>query len=803
MFMTKIFNYNELYIIHNMKKILFLAVLLIFFIGINVSFAEDLNGTDLEISDNTTSSDGNLQASVPADGVLKSTGANTIDIASTIKASDVSKYYKSSTPYKATFYKSNGKALANVKVKVTVGNKVYTPKTDAKGKVKLSINLKPGNYRVTAKNPSTNYELTTNFKILSTIQSGDLTKVFNNTMKFKAKFYKDNGQPLANKKVKYRFKNSVVSKKTNRHGEIYVSMKSLKKGKYKIILYHPDGLKKTFKIKVVKSAKTRMSCPHYTILKGSSRTVKVKVTDQFGYKVPSRYVVKAKFNGKTYKSKTNRNGIAKFKVTPTKKGIHSITFKFIAKKYYKSSKMTKKVYVVPSKNVRFTVKSSTSSFGKGAHTPFKLLLTSGNVPIIKKTVKFKVAGKTYYKTTDNTGRVSLPIDLNIGKYTIRYSIVKDSAVDAKSGHSKITVKQRTATNMTVIGETEVYRGLNEFKVLLKDKNNNALAGKTVKATIKSQTYSATTNSKGYAKFSVIVPLGDYDISFRFEASRDNDYAPSSSKASINATHKVINGYGYWLKQEQFESVTYDNLISLANQGVTDIFLNSKSVNAFGKDRIEEWIGNVTGLGMKVHFWIQIFRNDTGWIDAMVDGKVNTGFYTQKINEIKELSQIKGISGINLDYIRFRNKAYKTPGATDAINKFVHDATDAIRKINRELVISADLMAKMENANRHYAQDYSFFSQYMDVVIPMIYKGNAGQPATWITSTTKWYVENSKGAIVWAGLQTYKSDDDITILPINEMYDDAAAAIKGGADGLVLFRWGLTNYIDFDQYEGEN
>lgn len=783
-----------------MKKILFLTIIFIFFIGLNVSFAEDLNGTDLEISDNSTSSDVNLQADISSGEVLKSTNVKTIDKTLTVKASDVSKYYKSSTPYKATFYKSNGKALANTKVKITIKNKVYTPKTDSKGKVKISFNLKPGNYKVTAKNPSTNFQITTNYKILSTIKSSDLTKVCNNSKKFKVKFYKNDGRALANKKVKYKFNNTIIAKKTNRHGEIYIPLKNLKKGKYKIKLYHPDGLKKTFKIKVVKSAKTVLHGSNYEFLKGSSNTVKVKVKDQFGYKVPSGYMVKAKFNGKIYKAKTNKKGIAKFKLTPKKKGIHSITFKFVAKKYYKSSKLTKKIYVIPSKNVKFTVKSSTSTFGQGAHTPFRLLLTSGDVPIIKKAVKFSVGGKNYLRITDYKGMVSLPIDLDIGRYTLKYSVDKDSLINAKSGHSKIKVKERTATNITIIGETDIYRGLNEFKVLLKDNMNNTLAGKTLKATVISKTYSATTNSKGYATFKIIAPLGNYDVSFRFEASGDNDYAPSSDNVIINATHKVMHGYGYWLKMEQFESVTYDNLTSLAMQGVTDIFLNSKSVYAFGKDRIEEWIGNVTGLGMKVHFWVQIFRNDAGWINAMVDGKINTGYYTEKINEIKELSQIKGISGINLDYIRFKNKAYKTPGATDAINRFVHDATDAIRKVNRELVISADLISRMEKTNHYYAQDYSFISQYMDVVIPMIYKGNAGQPSSWITSTTKWYIENSKGAIVWAGLQTYRSDDDITILPMNEMNDDAAAAINGNAEGLVLFRWGLTNYIDFNEYK---
>ena len=104
---------------------------------------------------------------------------------------------------------------------------------------------------------------------------------------------------------------------------------------------------------------------------------------------------------------------------------------------------------------------------------------------------------------------------------------------------------------------------------------------------------------------------------------------------------------------------------------------------------------------------------------------------------------------------------------------------------------------MDKNEYYYGQDFSYISQYMDVVIPMVYKGNAGKSTSWITSTTDWYVSNSKGAVIWSGLQTYKSDSDITVLSLNEMNKDAKAAINGGASGLVLFRWGLTSYIDFN------
>lgn len=769
-----------------MKKIYLFLIVLTFFICINFAFAGEVNCTDLESVDeiplkstpNSTSE------------VLESSSSHESD---TIKSGDVAKYYKSSTPYKATFTDSEGNALANKNVKISVKNKVYKLKTDNNGKVKLKLNLKPGNYKVIASNPVTGYKLTTNFKVLSNIKSSDLTKVYKNKKQFKAKFLKSNGKALAHKKVKYNLNGKMHAVKTNRNGDIFVSLKKLKKGSYKIKLYHPNGLKKTNKIKVVKSAKTKLVSNDYTFLKSSSKVIKVRLLDQYGYHV-SGQLIKASVNGKTYKVKTNGNGIAKIKLKPMNNGVYSIKFKFKHKGYYKSSKLTKKVYVIPSKNPSFTVKSTTT-FGKGANTPFKLQLTSGNVPLIKKTVTFKVDNKSYRCISDYEGMVSLPIDLEIGNYTIHYSVNKDSLINSKSSKSDITVKPRINTSITWLSNTSVYQGLRNYQVLLKDFANNTLSGKTVKLTVKSTVYSSITNSSGIAVFDAITPAGIYNVSFSF--SGDNDYEDISNNTQINATYKVINGYGYWLKREQFESVTFDNLRHLAETGVTDIFLNSDSVAAFGKDRIESWIANVTDMGMRVHFWFTVFYSKDVWTKAISNGKINYEYFSKKINELRQLCQIKGVAGINLDYIRFNYNAYKIPGSTNAINKFVKMATAAIRDVNEELIISSDIIAKFDKGQYFYGQDYAFISKYMDVIMPMVYKGNAGKSTSWVTSTTKWYVERSNGAIVWAGLQTYKSDSNLALLSMKELTGDAKAAINGGASGLVLFRWGLTNFIDFD------
>lgn len=67
---------------------------------------------------------------------------------------------------------------------------------------------------------------------------------------------------------------------------------------------------------------------------------------------------------------------------------------------------------------------------------------------------------------------------------------------------------------------------------------------------------------------------------------------------------------------------------------------------------------------------------------------------------------------------------------------------------------------------------------------------------WIKKTTKAFVKTSKGSLIWSGLQTDKSDSNINKLSYKSLFKDAKYAKAGGAKGVVLFRWGLTKYINF-------
>jgi hypothetical protein len=747
------------------------------------SSSNDSLGSDSGVADLSTSDSGAV-----GDSNVSSTK---IDVSKTITAKDVTKYYKGSTQYSATFLDAYGNPLANTDVKITVNGVSYTKKTNANGVASLAVNLKPGTYKVVAVNPETGYSLTRNFKILSTITAKDISKVYTDGRKFTAKFYNSNGKALAKKTVKFKINGKTYKVKTNSKGVASLSLKTLKKGTYKIISYNTDGLTKTNTVKVVKSAATSLTTNYYTFFKKDTKKIKVRLLNKFGYAPGKGKVINFKINGKKYTAKTNANGYAKLKLPSLSAGSYVVKYSFAGTKLYKKSSAKNYVAVITTKNPTFTVKSTTS-FGYGANTPFKVALTAGKVPLAKRTVTFTLNGKTYTKTTNGNGIASLPIKLAIGKYTISYKNKAESKVKSITGSKAITVKQRTPTTVTWKSGTSFYQGAQTYKVLLKNSNSKALASKTVKLTVNGKTYTAKTSSSGYATFNVNVGVGTFTVTYKFAG--DNDYAPSSGSTKVSVAKRPASskGYGYWVFGSDMKKV---NLNTLASQGTTDLFLNFYAIQAHGQSAVESWIASANKLGMRVHIWMQAFY-DGDWINPVKNGAPNQAFFNQKIAEAKKYAKIKGVAGVHIDYLRYPGNAYKTSGGTAAINEFVKQITSAVHGVNSNLIVSCAIMPETTDNKYYYGQDMAVISKYMDVVIPMIYKGNYESGTSWIKSTTKWFVDNSKGAQVWAGLQGYYSDSNVVNLPSSEIKGDSQAAINGGATGVIIFRWGVTNFVNF-------
>lgn len=277
----------------------------------------------------------------------------------------------------------------------------------------------------------------------------------------------------------------------------------------------------------------------------------------------------------------------------------------------------------------------------------------------------------------------------------------------------------------------------------------------------------------------------------------NKYTPTYVKSS--QIKKASNNNAIWVQSKSFDSV---NFSTLANAGIGNIFLHEYAFTQYGKTAVTNWMKSANSYGIKIHIWIQTFYENGKWVNP-IDTKTKTynqDYFNKLLTKIKTYSKMSYVSGIHLDYLRYPGTAYKysySNGMTGdkAITEFTRQAAKTMKSCNSNLILSAAVMPETNSNTKYYGQNIPVLGKYLDVISPMIYKGNYGKNSSWITATTNWFVKNSGGAKIWGGIQTYKSDKNLEILSTSDLRTDSKAVMQGGAAGVALFRWGLTNFIN--------
>lgn len=468
--------------------------------------------------------------------------SGSLNILTTIKAADISKYYKGSKSYQATFLDSQGNALKNKKVTISVNGKKYTKTTNANGVASVPINLKPGNYKVTATNPSTGYQLTTNFKILSTVTASNLKKVKGDSKKFVAKFYKSNGKALAKQKVKVKIKGKTYKYKTNSKGQVSLSFNNFKKGTYKVICYNKDGLSKSSTVQIFNKASTKISMGVYTFLEDETKEIKIRFSTALDDNSKAGKKISIYVDGETYYRTTDSNGEISLRLSSLDYAdLFEVECYYNGNKFFSPSYTTGYVTVLDSSDTDLEVVTESLSFGSFAGTPLQVALTAGDgIPLVKRTVCFTVNGKDYNAVTDYWGIASFPVKLDVGTYTVNFKSFEDSRVKASSGSCNITVFKRTATKLSFEFGSTIKDSAYTLKVRLTDSNGNPVKYQDVELTFNGETQTETTNSKGYATFYASISLGKYKVSAKFKGS--NQYTSSSASKTVKVTlSKYKNG----------------------------------------------------------------------------------------------------------------------------------------------------------------------------------------------------------------------------------------------------------------------
>ncbi|MDR0913425.1 MAG: putative glycoside hydrolase [Methanobrevibacter sp.] len=258
----------------------------------------------------------------------------------------------------------------------------------------------------------------------------------------------------------------------------------------------------------------------------------------------------------------------------------------------------------------------------------------------------------------------------------------------------------------------------------------------------------------------------------------------------------------WVKGDNMYDV---NLDILSKNSFENVFLHSSAVDKYGSKEVEKWIKEANDKGIKVHIWVQCFYESGSWVNPIntTEKDFNYQFFDKKIAKIQEYAEIPGVSGIQLDYIRYFGNAYKydiysddNPEITpsNAITKFVSMVND---KIPDNITLSATVMPERDGIN-YYGQDIEDLSWYVDVIVPMAYSGNYGQNSTWIKETTEYFKKEALWANVCIGIQNYGSDNNQSSLSPKHLKENCQAALDGGADGIGIFTWELMKWFNLNK-----
>ncbi len=183
---------------------------------------------------------------------------NSLVINPTIIAPDFTKYYKNGTQYYATVKDSTGAYLPEgTEISMNINGVFYKRSvTGNMGLVKLTINLLPGDYILTATNPTNGETAATNIKVLGIISDNtNITKYYRNDTQYIVRLLDDNGNPVSGAQVTFNINGVFYTRTSNASG--FATLKiNLPEGNYIITAtYRGYSVSNSIKVFPVLSAR--------------------------------------------------------------------------------------------------------------------------------------------------------------------------------------------------------------------------------------------------------------------------------------------------------------------------------------------------------------------------------------------------------------------------------------------------------------------------------------------------------------------------------------------------------------------
>ena len=562
----------------------------------------------------------------------------------TLSASSMTVLAKSGKYFTVTLKDSTNAPVEGETIifKISGISTTYNATTDKNGQARIPINMAAGTYTITATHieegsygESSAKATVTVYKLASSIKSSNM-KLDTIYGKYYSISLKDsNGKAIAGQKVTFKVNKKTYKATTNSKGVAKVKIKIKKNGKYKITVkfagtaqYKASSAKKTITVKIG-SKKTKLTLKKLTTYPDSGKYYSAKLTTKKGKAIKGQKITFT-VNGNTYIKKTNKKGVAKFKVAIIKTGKYKVTARYNGTSKYRGT--TKKNYIkikTGSKKVKIASKNVYMNPNSGEYYSITLKNNKGKA-MKKAIIRFTVNKKTYKVKTNSKGVAKVKISLNSGKYSIKTLFAGNSKFKAKTVTNTINVRSKTAISSN--DATYTYLSEKPYSVVLKEQSGKAVKGKTIYFTVNNNQYKAVTDANGAAAVELNLPIGNYTITSRFNT--DNNYIGASKTNSIT------------VEDAPLILETYDKTYASDSKKIYHAIVKDEKGNPYKNQNVTFRINSAV---------INAITNDNGVASIELDVSENTEIITSvvvyyKPQTLTSINQITVTDDVNKTFI---------------------------------------------------------------------------------------------------------------------------------------------------------
>lgn len=378
-----------------------------------------------------------VKATYGGDGNYNS--ANARDISFTIRdmtpgddvisAPDVEKYSGGAERFTVTLTGTDGKPIANGKVKITLNGQTYDRTTGDAGTTSIGINLPAGQYNATVEYDGRTVNSLVTVK--STMEGQDLVKYYRNDSQYYIRVLDTSGNPLAGKKVKFNINGVFYDRKIDERGMARLNI-NLRPDTYIITATNPaNGEMYSNSITVLSTLIYNHDIEKYY---KSDKKYWVFLLDGQGNPYAGQKV-KFNINGVFYTRTTDKDGAAGLPINlPPNEYIITAEHNELAV----SNRIT----------VKHTLSGSDVLMAVRDGTQYKVRLINSNTGNghANQDITFNINGVFYTRTTDSSGEARLNINLNAGDY-----IITATSPDGESISNQILIRNSLPRTETILG----------------------------------------------------------------------------------------------------------------------------------------------------------------------------------------------------------------------------------------------------------------------------------------------------------------------------------------------------------------